>query len=167
MIRGVVHHIDTGLVQVGDKPPLYTSSEVVAFCLTVVVACMGCCFICQKSFGIKPCLPPECAQLSFGLDSAEKLSLACCPLVRISWRCRQCQYMSHQRNSTYIQGLQAPFSVGRCQAQRHNVLSLCLYFPWSSPSYTQIDVSTFKYFKTSREFYIFCQCLVESRELLL
>ena len=36
LIRGVVHHIDTGLVQVGDKPLLHTSSEVVAVCLTVV-----------------------------------------------------------------------------------------------------------------------------------
>ena len=41
----------------------------------------------------------------------------------------ECLYMSHVRKSALIQGRPAPFSVGRCQGQRHNVLSLCLYFP--------------------------------------
>ena len=37
------------LIQVGDTPLLHSSSEVVAVCLTVVIACTGCCSRYQKS----------------------------------------------------------------------------------------------------------------------
>ena len=150
VIRGIVHHIDTGLIQVGDKPLLNPSSEVVAVYLTVVVTCTGCCFIRQKNSRDETMSASiRCHNYPLALIHLSKLSLACCPLPEFLGGVGSVNTGLIFVNKFVSQVLQLSFPLVDSQAQRHNVLSLYNTFPCPLPPVPKL---MHHLSKTSRKF---------------